>query len=174
MQAIGVDPSLTATGLARIVDGAVTHWAVVKSKVGSNEKATPDLARRLHDLAVGVRRFVADTGGPAVFCVEAQVGASMGRSGMGSTFKLGAAYGAVLASSPYPPLVVPPAEVKRRLRGKGEVSKDEIRNYCVAHVRGRHPAEPKSKADREAVWDAAAVAIAMEPELERLAALAGG
>lgn len=176
MIVVGVDPSLARTGIAIIQGDVVLDWKVIKSEVDGSEKKMDDLARRIHELGSAYRTFVAPyVHEKPVFCVEGQVAASFGDKKMGpaTPFKMGVAYGAILASSPSPPLVINPSEVRRRLRGRRDVSKDDIRNYCKAHFGTRHPAEPKAKLDREAVWDAVAVVLAMEPELERLQSFVG-
>lgn len=173
MIVIGVDPSLTATGVSAIDlrQNRVISWTVISSETDDSEKKLVDVARRLFELGRDFKLFV-EPFGPTVVCVEAQVAAMFsGKAGPATPFKIGAAYGAILASCPTHPLVINPSEVRRRLRGKKLVSKDDIRSYCKAHFGNQHPAEPKSKKNREAVWDSAAVVLAMEPELDRLRAM---
>lgn len=174
---IGVDPSLTRTGVAVVQGDVVLAWTAIKSEVDDSEKKMDDLARRVHELAGAFRAFVKPyVHERPVFCVEGQVAGSFGGKMMGPStpFKIGVAYGAILASCTSPPLVINPSEVRRRLLGQRAVKKPQMRTYCKAHFGERHPPEPKTKMDREAVWDAVAVVLAMDPELERLRSFVEG
>lgn len=166
---IGIDPSLTATGIARIVDDEVVDWTTLRTKPGADKKMD-DVVRRVYEVSNGVREFMARDRGPTLVCIEGQVASSFGKASLKNVGMLMAAFGGVIGVCQAQPLVIAPGEIRRRLRGRGEVSKDEIRGYCKAHFGDAHPKEPKTKGEREAVWDAVAVVLAMEPEIDRLEA----
>lgn len=173
MKVIGVDPSLTRTGVAIVEDSRVLAWTVIKSEVVDSDAKIEDLARRVYEMGKEFREYIAPHL-PAVVCIEGQVAASFGKKmGPATPFKMGVAYGAFLTSTPTPPLVINPSEIRRRLRGKQTVTKEDIIRYGKAHFGSMYPQEPRAKADREAVWDAVAVVLALEPELERLASFVG-
>lgn len=168
MRAIGVDPSLTESGLVAVDDLDVVGWDVIKTRRDNDLTVQEDLIRRSHIIRDGIRAFEEEYGG--VPCIESQQGNP--RSGHASNFNLGVAYGAVLAGLETKPIPIVPSEVKRKLKGKRSVSKKEIREYCRVHF-DVWPQDLEHKYVKEAVGDAAAVVAALEDELDRLAALGG-
>lgn len=174
MRIVAVDPSLTCTGLAAIdvSAGRVVEWKVLTSKPGGSGKGkTDDMADRLWRLGQEFRAFHRVHGG--VIVIEGQVGASMGRAGMGSVFKLGAAYGAFLGACETRPIIIPPATVKHRLTGRMGATKSEcyLKALEAFDLQGPGhlltPPLPKSQAHQEAVQDAVSVAAAALSDVQQ-------
>lgn len=176
MLSIGIDPSLTNTGLAAIdVDaGRVVAWKCIRTEPDAKLKPTEDLARRLILIASEVAKFCTQHRG--VIVVEGQVGSSFGKgSSQGSTGLLMAAYGATLGALPTKPVVLHSATVKSRLlKGQKFSSTKEAKMaawIAAKEILSDFPEDPKTKAALEAVHDAVATAIAGMPELRQVQAL---
>lgn len=166
MRLLGLDPSLSATGMAALDLDArkVVAWKCVRTKVGGQKLKMNDLAERLRLIATETQAFCALHQGMPV--IEGQIGSSYGRSNIPTTFKLGAAYGAVLGALPTHPLVLSPAAIKKRVTGDAGASKAEAWKAASAFF-DRLPPLPKGKVAQEAVQDAVVAAVAGRRELEQ-------
>lgn len=174
MKVIGIDPSLSATGLAYMDpdEGKVLAWRCVRTKPMDDATKTDDFVRRLTDLAFEVRRFCTEHKGAVA--IEAQSGWGGDRGGMPQVFKLGAGYGAVLGSIPTRPIAIQPQMVKHRLGIEAKIDKKLLKGEtwnAAKRFFTDFPSEPTNKVSREAVHDAVAVGVAALPELDRLKAL---
>jgi len=173
MHVIAIDPSLTATGLAYMdLDaGKVIDWACVRTKKDDRLKATEDLARRIQEVAAGVRDFCNKY--PGIVAIEGQTGGSYGLASPPTIFLLGTGYGACLAAIPGKPIVIASATVKARVVGdRGKTTKDAAWQAAQPYFTS-FPPEPKTKPAREAVHDAVVVGVAALPELNQLSQIAG-
>lgn len=168
MRVIGIDPSLTATGIAAIdlLSKQVVAWTCIQTKPNPNLKKMEDTARRVIQIRDGIRTFLDEHHG--VHVVEGLAGYK-GQGSVGSAFKMGLGYAVVLGTLPGKPVIVPAASVKERLLGKGQGGKRECFEAAMKGLHG-HPEWPKNKPSREAVRDAVSVAIAAKPELEQILA----
>lgn len=174
---LGVDPSLTACGLAAVdlEAGKVLAWKCIRTEPDAKFKATEDLARRLREVAGEVKAFCAEYKG--VPAIEGQMGSSFGKmSSMSTVGMLMAAYGAVLASLPTKPIVIHPSTVKSRLIGQAETKRTgkEAKEAAWAAARvyfTSFPPEPSTKVAREAVHDAVVMCVAALPEIQQLEAM---
>jgi len=170
MLALGIDPSLSATGIAALdlEAGKVLDWEAIITSVGDSksERALEDMASRLHDIGSRVRAFCARHQGVVV--IEGQSSSSFGGpAGMAGVGKLMAAYGAIIASLPRKPVVLHPVTVKKRVTGHKDASKEAAWQAALMFVPD-HPPLPKSKKAQEAVKDAVITAIAGMPEINQI------
>lgn len=172
MNIIGIDPSLTATGIAAIdlqhMD--IVDWACIHTKPDANMKKIPDTARRVLEIRDGIRTFQERNRG--LIAIEAQVPSAMGKKNAKSSFGKGLAYGISIGLTTALPIIVTPREMRVRRGLTVNASKTELWNACLkelAVVDGLE--ELKTIPMREAVHDAAAVALAAKLEAEQLQAL---
>lgn len=177
MRIVGIDPSLTATGLAYMdLDSKeVLDWKCVRTKPMKDETKTEDFARRLFDISVEVRRYCVEH--PGAVAIEAQAGWGGGAASMANVFKLGCGYGAVLASIPTRPFPIAPQMVKHRLGVASGLDKTVVKDAAWDAAKRffcKFPMEPSNKPSREAVRDAVCVAVAALPELDRHKAMFPG
>lgn len=177
MLAVGIDPSLVATGLAAvdIEAGLVLDWVCIRTKPDGKLKATEDLARRLQEVAFGVRAFITKHKG--VLVIEGQVGGTFekgtGRSSPSTVFLLGAAYGAVLGCMTSKPIAIHSATIKARILGdrvKRADTKAAAWEAAQAYFTS-FPKELTNKPAREAVHDAVITAVAALPEIMQIKAM---
>lgn len=156
---------MAETGLVAIEGKTVVDWAVIKTSADQSRKATKDIIERVWEIK---KRFVdfQDRHGGFV-AIEAQVPGSMGRSSHAVTAKLYGAYCAQLALAETKPLWILPPNIKKRLTGRKGASKDEVRRICQEIV-SFEAREIEYKYQRQAVWDAVAVIMALQPEISRL------
>lgn len=175
MKVIGIDGSLTACGLSAVDFQArrVVDWECIRTKPDPTAgRKTDDLARRLTDLSAGVTAFLARNKG--VVAMEAMTPSSYaGKSSLSTVGLLMASYGAIFGClQGRKPIVVMPHVVKARVTGRKDASKQETWDHTAKHFT-TFPTPPSSKAAREAVQDATAVALSATPEVQQLLALTG-
>lgn len=177
MKVLACDPSITCTGLASVdlTRGRVVAWDAFKTRPNPRLGLASDQdAERYYEIAAHFKAYYLTHGG--VIVLEAQSGAGFPHGPKGRRVnpalaaKVLGAYCAILGASNTRPLVLSPAEVKRRL---GAVGKEEAWVKARAALPGGAPPEPGSRDAREAVHDAVAVAVAARPEVERVQALLG-
>lgn len=168
MLVIGIDPSLTATGIAALdfESQQVTAWRAIRTDPDNKFRLkSEDLMRRALQIKTAIQDFTRQHRGIAA--MEVQVSGSMGKRNENAAAKVALAYGTILGSIPGNPVLVMPTEVKRRLTGSPGSSKEQCWDACRSQLR-KTPEELRSKVDREAVHDAVSVAFACRQEFEQL------